>query len=202
METHSTIDDEHDSFVDRDSPLHTENDGVHYDDADIETLEQRIRRLENAVVALSDTSLMESRLLERIRTEIEPHTRAITTQGVLMDGTRALPPAPKAEPVHIDPQSIASHLRKAMRPSSWLVFEILADIKDTFSMYFDSRYRKTVTFSMLLPMLLGMFIVSQFLLSSFIGKFIDIGIALIAYKVLMREVQRYRELIGPLDQHS
>ena len=67
-------------------------------------------------------------------------------------------------------------------------------------MYFDSRYRKTATFQLMLPILLGGFIFSQFLLSSLIGKVVDIFIILLAYKVTIREVERYRELIGPLER--
>ena len=83
MDNHSTIHGTRASasVLDHDVPL----------EDDLETLEQRIRRLENAVAALTDTSLIEARLLERVKSEIEPAARSVA-QGVLLEGTRALPP--------------------------------------------------------------------------------------------------------------
>jgi len=179
-----------------------------------ESLDERIRRLENAIVALADTSLIEARVAERVKTDMEPQLRSLPVKGVLLDAsTRSLPPGTNgtnnAEPNNAMPNMhtmigmaapYLNNLNKTLNPSSWFIVEIMLDVRDVFAMYFDSRYRKTVTFQMLMPMLLGAFIMSQLLLSTLIGKGVDIVLLLIGFKLFSREIHRYRELIRPLDQ--
>src|SRR5262245_51600085 len=69
----------------------------------VEALEQRVRRLEDAMAALQDTQLMEDRVVERVRQRVElHHVEQPRPAGLFVSAARMLMPK-QVEEVPPDP---------------------------------------------------------------------------------------------------
>jgi hypothetical protein len=186
----------------------------------LEALEYRLRRLEDAVAILQDTQMMEDRVAERVRHQLDlkPAPQRDVANLALDAGLRLLPMLPRtAEPpvapqaTVVAPTAVAAPGAVPVAPSSrpaWLVFETINDFRVMMRVFTDPRYRIT-RIGWLLPVGVFAFVLCSHLtvfklffvwnLVPFFGdvidKVIDLFAAFIAFKVLMREVTRYREII-------
>jgi hypothetical protein len=87
--------------------------------------------------------------------------------------------------------------------STWLLMEVFRDFRAIVRMFTDYRYRMTWTARIVLVVAISVAVLSWFLLS---GNFLGVGTAIdrvvlvvvvvVIYKVLSREVERYRELLS------
>jgi hypothetical protein len=173
-------------------------------------LEQRVRRLEDAVATLHDTGPLEERIAERVarRLNCESAAAAQPPSVVFKAGRQLLPAALdllRTKTIEAEQQAAAS-AGNARR--SWLIVDAYAELRTMVRMFLDPRYRPT-RMGLVVPLvLLGMILTSWIwlpgtsilptTLMTIIDKVIDVVLAFVAFKVLSREARRYRELVADL----
>jgi hypothetical protein len=171
--------------------------GPHDDPTDGEALERRVRRLEEAIAAIQDTQLMEDRVVERVieRVEQSPYPPREST-GVIASATRMLMP----KTVDAAPADSATRVDAAR--TAWLVSGVFNDLRWMLRMLTDYRYRMSWTGRIVLITAIVVGIVSWLVISGlpFVGGILDRTIlilaAVITYKTMTREVQRYQDLMA------
>ena len=169
----------------------------------LETLEQRVARLEDAVAALQDTDRIEQRVTERVTRRLSrkaPPVAEPAPADLLVNVGRQLLPAALS--------SIPSGTAAADVPPSgarpWVLFEAYAEARAMVRMFFDRRYRVSWTACIIPVGALIIFLFSWLILGSIpligwlLDKTVDLVLAFVIYKVLGREVQRYRQTIAGL----
>jgi hypothetical protein len=176
-------------------------DGLH-----AQALEERVRRLEEVVAALQDTHALEERVAERVAARVAPASDngVRAKAGLLFEAGRHLLPAavealsePSPPPVAVPAQPAATGLRPP-----WLLFDVYAEARVIVRMYLDPRFRLTWQ-ARLLPLVLLAAIATSWvwlpgtsilpsIVSTLIMKVVDLFLALVLFKVLHREVTRYR----------
>jgi hypothetical protein len=174
----------------------------------VEALRQRIYRLEDAVATLHDTSLLEERLAVRVSERVNGNaTRAPSpTAALIIDaGRHLLPAAIPGIPGETPPMALLvsdSHSRPA-----WFLFDLAAEFRAIFRMFFDPRFRLTwagrlVPLGVLVAIILSAWTLGSIpLVGWLLDRLADVVLIAIAYKVLSREARRYRALVaaaGPL----
>lgn len=92
--------------------------------------------------------------------------------------------------------------RTAKRP--WLVADLLREFGVTVRMYMDPRYRVRRGTQLMVPTLLGLFVATYMFFNHFefaiispvLERLTDIVLAVLLYKVMSREIARYRQSIA------
>jgi hypothetical protein len=168
-------------------------------DESIHTLEARLYRLEQAVAALSDTQLMEDRIVERVAHRTDPHQNGGLFAGaakLLKGGT----PKPDAETPVAGPQPDV--VVEPPAKAGWLLVEFVQEIRAAMRMFADYRYRMTWT-GRIVPLacvilgVLSFFVIRLVpLVGSMLDFVIDFVLIVILYKALSREVARYQSGAG------
>jgi hypothetical protein len=196
----------------------------------IAALEQRVRRLEDALAAVQDTTQLEERVVERI-TKAAPPAQPVAAPVA----TPAPAPAPVAAPDstdllmhagrHLLPAAVgviqaearAADAHAAAAPGArepWLLLDAYAELRAMVRMYVDRRYRMTwvgrtvplvlvialLTSWIWFPGLSAAFTVSQ-LLGLLLMKPVDLVLAYFLIRILGREARRYRETISQLQAY-
>jgi hypothetical protein len=188
-------------------------------------VEERLRRLEEAVALLQDTKRIEEQVLSRIEQKRPAAPVAQVAQAPVARVAQAPvaavagPPRPLSGelamagrvllPAAVGAVRAQSELAQAAPSVSakppWLIFEMAAELRAMFWMFFDRRYQ-VQWFTWLAPILA---IVLAFNAWFFLGgtalfgfghlleKLIDLPIAYTTYKVLQRESLRYRQAFPP-----
>ena len=143
----------------------------------LESLEARVQRLEHAVAALSDTQLMEDRVVERVVQRVAPPTNGGVLAGAarLFKGGR--PTESAADPSPAAGRPAATAPSADTRPG-WLVFEFVDEVRTMLSMWSFFLIR-------LIPLVGG--------IADYI---ITIVLVVILYKSLSREARRYQSGVG------
>ena len=173
-----------------------------------EGLEQRLRRLEEAVAQLQDTRELEERLWERMSgraAENQPASlRESATQVMVEAGRRLLPAAVEmmSQPAVSPPVATPMSQPPVLPRYNWLVWDMYKEVQDTIRMFLDSRYQvswtaRLVPFTALILMLLSGFLPTNNIpiIGMLLEKVLDLVLAFMAYKALSREVHRYREAL-------
>ncbi len=177
-----------------------------------DTIEYRVRRLEDAVAALQDTREIEDRLAERVARRIGRNALQAMqdSAGVIVDaGRRLLPKAievvrppvpPPAEPVPATKTSSVRH--------EWLLIDAYEEARSIYLMYLDRRYRPHLSWSARITPLLLLFAILTswvwvpgtmllwFPLALTVDILVNLLLAYFLYKVLSREARRYREMFS------
>ena len=170
-------------------------------------LEQRVRRLEDAVAQLQDTRQVEDRIVERL-TQQRNEAVVRDSAGMILDaGKRLLPVA--AGMIQSETRTAEAQARGTAAPlrRSWLLFDLMAEARTMVRMFVDPRYRMTWPGRLVLPVL-GILLLATWwelgslsklsfveVIMALLEKVADLVLAFLAYKVLTREVSRYREQI-------
>jgi hypothetical protein len=179
-------------------------------DPRVAALEERVHRLEDVVAGLQDTREMEERVTERVAARVAPArgNGLRDSAGLIIDaGRHLLPAAVEAlrtgaadadPPPQGPPQPAAPPLRE-----SWLLFDVYAEARATLRMFIDPRYRIGWRGRLLPLLLLGAIVTSWIWLpgtailpgfvSALLVKVVDLALAFVLFKILHREVCRYRE---------
>jgi hypothetical protein len=167
-----------------------------------DALEQRVQRLEDAVALLQDTKRLEERIADRLAKRSkrgEPSPGA--TGGLIVDaGQKLLPAALNLIRTHTDQAAPQEGQPSPSPPRSWLLFDAYAEARAMVRMYFDPRYRPTLQAKVLPPVLFLAILTSWFWvpgtsITLIVMKVVDVLMAFLAFKVLSREVRRYRDLV-------
>lgn len=90
----------------------------------------------------------------------------------------------------------------------WLLFDLLREIGTTVRMYMDPRYRVRRSTQLMVPLILGFLVANYFffnllllhipVVTEVVERGVDILLVVLLYKVLMREVARYRQMVAGL----
>jgi hypothetical protein len=170
-----------------------------------EALERRVRRLEDAVAAIQDTQLMEDRVVERVVGRVE-HTGPQPLSGgpgLFVSAARMLlPKTIDALPEDGSVSADGSPPPTAAAQAPWLVMAVLRDLRWIVRMLTDYRYRMSWTGRIVLMAAIVVGFLSWFVLSGLpiVGGIIDrvvlVLLAVVTYKAMSREVQRYQELMA------
>jgi hypothetical protein len=183
-------------------------------------LEERLRRLEDALAQVPDAGQIESRIVERVSQRlgserpipvaqiapapaVAPQTPNLTIPaGMILDvGKRILNSSGNAM---TRPPAMQEHPDAAMMNGvrrTYMFFEMLTEMRAIWCMYTDPRYRMSWGGRMV-PLALALFLLtSSFLVPgaqiSIVGTFIDKLVcaipAFVLFKLLTYEARRYRE---------
>ncbi|HEY1189660.1 MAG TPA: hypothetical protein VGE74_18580 [Gemmata sp.] len=116
---------------------------------------------------------------------------------------RLLPPPVGAILAPPEPQD------PARRP--WLFLQVWAELRLAVQMYFDPRYRISRTAQITFPLVGALFALNYFMFSAWfsiaivspiVERLFDAALAVIAYRVLLRELDRYRTVLDYLARFS
>ena len=173
----------------------------------VEALEQRVRRLEDAVAAIQDTQLMEDRVVERVvqRVEHAPYPPLREAPGLIVSAARmllpktidAVPDGAAAPPAADGTPPAADETRPP-----WLLADVWRELRWMLRMLTDYRYRMSWTGRIVLVAAIVVGVLSWFMVSGLpvVGGVIDrvvlILTAVVTYKAMGREVVRYQELMA------
>jgi hypothetical protein len=181
--------------------------------ADHDELPDRVGRLESEVAELRETI---ARFAELVIGEVKD----------LRQSHAELPPLPPAvvgewpvTAVNVDPpadSTAAPSPTAGTAPTAeappprrpWLLMELLRDFATTIRMYLDPRYRVRRATQMLVPLIIGLFVFNALcfrffilpvpILSPLLEKGVDVVLAILLYKVVNRELVRYRHVMAQL----
>lgn len=165
-------------------------------------MELRLRRLEDAVAALQDTSLLEERVAERVSQRARKAASFAGFRdpaGVVIESSRAMLPPVASLPMST--LSATSPAVAAVAGSAWLPWELWSEVRLAARMVRDSRYSLSPT-GRYGPAVLGVaYLFIWFFTWSvpFIGGLIEraalIAAVLLLYKLMSREVRRYQTMV-------
>jgi hypothetical protein len=177
--------------------------------ADIEQLESRVRRLEDALGSLQDTRPLEERVFERVSARVQEQagTQALQSgAGLLLDAGRLLLPR-AVEAVQNDTPAYRGPVSAPTAGQSWLPLEMFQELRAMWAMFTDYRYRPGWA-ARVVPVGMAILYVFSFifiggtstlgggipLVGWIIDRLLGILLAVVAYKALAREANRYRQL--------
>jgi hypothetical protein len=158
-------------------------------------LAERMHRLEGEVAELRHTM---SELAEILVGDIRERREAASAMSV--------PVSDLPIPASLMPggESTLKAVNALRRP--WLLFDLLREIAATVRMYMDPRYRVRRATQLLVPLLLVLFGLNYLILNytlldipvfrHILERVVEIVLAVLLYKVLMREVARYRQAMA------
>lgn len=162
---------------------------------DADTIADRMHRLEGEVAELRHTL---SELAEIVVGDIRERREAAEAVSAPVPDV-VIPPSlvPGGE-------ATLKVVNAARRP--WLLFDLLREFGSTARMYMDPRYRVRRATQLMVPLILGLLAANYLLFNVLVlqvpivtpvlERAILIVLAVLLYKVLMREVARYRQTIA------
>ena len=120
-----------------------------------------------------------------------------------------VPPADIPDP----PSGAVLHVRAPADPArrQWFVAQLWAEVVLVLRMYVDPRYRISRTAQLVVPGLLLLFVANYFffavwltvpVVSPVAERLFDVALAILLYKVLVRELNRYREVLDYLSRYG
>jgi hypothetical protein len=164
----------------------------------LESLEERVRQLEDTVAAMHDTRLLEERVAERVAERIHgslTHTPS-SAAGILIDAGHHLFPA-TADSTNSEFAYPGTSVDPGPRPP-WLLLEIYEEFRAIYWMFLDPAYRLSWTGRIAPLAILFVLFSSWLFLGSFpwsvIDKVLSLVLIVVLYKVLSREARRYRQM--------
>jgi hypothetical protein len=93
----------------------------------------------------------------------------------------------------------------------WFVVQLLDEIRLAVRMYFDSRYRVSRLFQFMAPLVVGLFALNYFVfsvwfafpvISTILERIGCVVLGVVLYKLLARELVRYREVLDYLARYG
>jgi len=173
-------------------------------------MEDRLHRLEQAIAALQDTKLMEERLLERVMNRVDqapatPQAPPVATlappenhganDAIVGAGMALLPGALRAVSSSLnsatDPRRYDSQRPSLFSAQSWLLLDLVQELRTFGMMMLDYRFRPSWTVKTV-PICCLALVILNFVFLGGIFHLLDIIPTIVAYKTLSREAQRYR----------
>jgi hypothetical protein len=159
-------------------------------------LEQRVRRLEDALAQLQARQAQAPPPAERIRRERPPSATFLLDVGKRLFKPSAPAPPP---PPHVTPPKAAG--APPAEDRRWLLTELWAEGRATIRMFVDPRYRLS-WFGRVVPLLLlaaiatsGIWVLGSSIpiLGPLLTRAVDLALAFVLFKVLGKESRRYRQ---------
>lgn len=118
---------------------------------------------------------------------------------------RLLPPPPPEGAILVPPEPHEAPRR------TWLLLDLWLQVRLAVTMYFDPRYRVSRTAQVAFPLFAALLALNYFLLSAWfsvpvlspvVERLLDAVLAVLAYRVLVRELDRYRAVLDYLARYS
>ncbi len=181
-------------------------------EARVQKLESEVTRLQSQVTDLSELQNKVSTLSETVQEEMK--VLSVNLQQELKEVKESAPSASvagflaKAAAGAVFPTSPVLNLASEANPSgikrTWILSEVLRDLRTVFQMYFDPRYRLRRATQLLVPSIVITLIVtylffnyafSILFISPILERLIEMILAVFLYKVLSQEISRYREAV-------
>ena len=170
-------------------------------------LEQRVRRLEDAVATLQDTCPLEERVVERVSRRLNRPTQALQESGGVLNTRRQLLPA-ALDLIRTKADDAQRRAPSGLPGRAWLFFDAYAELRTMVRMFLDPRYRPTWP-ARVIPLALLVLILTSWIwlpvpsilgttILTLLDKMVDVALAFLAFKILSREARRYRELVTDL----
>jgi hypothetical protein len=164
----------------------------------LESLEQRVHRLEDAVAAMQDTRLLEERVAQRVKERVNGNLseRPPSAAGIIIEAGRHLfPTTAESSGGELTYQQELGTPEPGPRPP-WLLLEIYDELRAMYWMFIDPSYRLSWT-GRLAPIAILFFLFSCWLffggfLWGLFDKIVGLLLIVLLYKVLSREASRYR----------
>lgn len=160
----------------------------------VHRLEDEISDLRDTIARFADLMIGEVKDLRKSHGELPVFPPSIEGE---LPVTATKPSSDEVVPVPVESTT--------RRP--WLLIELLRDFGATFNMYLDPRYRVRRATQVMVPVILVLFAVNCFffrhvftveIVSSALEKIIDVILAVLLYKVVYREIVRYRQVLAQL----
>jgi hypothetical protein len=174
-----------------------------------EQVEERLHRLEQAIAAMQDTKLMEERLLERMKGQLEsspaaaappmativPPENHAANDMLVNAGMTLLPGALRAVSSGInsatDPRNYHSQRPSMFSAQSWLLLDVIQELRTFGMMLLDFRFHPSWTVKTV-PVCCLVLLILNFIFLGGIFHLFDVIPIVIGYKALSREAARYR----------
>jgi hypothetical protein len=166
----------------------------------LETVADRLQRLEKQLASLQDPAIIEQQVTNRVMTRLQQEAPKTAYPEGLSSGLGASIPAARL--------MLAAAGVTGEGKGFWSHFAFLSELQTMLRMYFDPRYRVSRVAQFAVPgivicMVLNYFFFNQLMLTFWIitptlERIVLIGLAVGLYKVLSREVVRYREVLAYL----
>lgn len=178
-------------------------------------LEERVRKVELAVAERGNPVLSEDQVAERVLTKLS--TAATLNQPpegsdrvlVLASTHDDPPPPPKGAVLH-PPETVIDPTHR-----TWFLAQLFAEFRLMVHMYFDPRYRISRTTQFALPGLALVIVLNYILFATWFNipllgpllgpiaeRVLDLLLCVLGYKLLIRELQRYRDVLSYLSRYS
>jgi hypothetical protein len=183
--------------------------GSHSPERQVE-LEERVRKLETALAERGTPALMEETVADRVIAKLSaaasPHSPVGSDRVLVLASTHDAPPPPPKGAVLRPPQTSTDLGRH-----TWFLSQLGAEIRLAVHMYFDPRYRISRTTQFALPgialiLLFNYFFFTMWASIAFVSPFaerlLDVVFCVIGYKLLTRELGRYREVLDYLSRYG
>ncbi|MFN4259265.1 MAG: hypothetical protein ACK4RK_08190 [Gemmataceae bacterium] len=181
----------------------------------LEALEDRVRRLEDAVASVQDTHALEERVVARVAARVARSVAVVTPDSQPLDavveaGRHLLPLALESARIQVQTIETPPQPAPAPRPArgiwSWLPLEMLREMQAILRMFVDPHYRLS-WYARLIPLVLVVAILTSSFWVPFTSipifgtlwdKTINLVLAFFLFKILMHEARRYRETFPTL----
>lgn len=158
-------------------------------------LSDRMRHLEGEVAELRHTL---SELAEIVVGDIKDRREAAVAFSTPM------PDLPIPASLVPGGQATMGAVNALRRP--WLLIDLLREVGTTLRMYMDPRYRVRRSTQLMVPLLFGLLIANYFffnllmvhipVVTEIVERLVIIVLAVLLYKVIAREVARYRQVVA------
>jgi hypothetical protein len=143
----------------------------------------------------------------------EPDDRPTRPRAVRRPTELALVPVGAETTVPEPPVGAVLHPQAPADPArrGWLLAQLWAEIALVPRMYLDARYRVSRTAQLLVPAILVAFVLNYFLfafwfavpvLSPILERLLDVVLGITLYKLVTRELARYREVLDYLTRYG
>lgn len=141
---------------------------------------------------------------EPVETESAPAAQDVNAQPAILPLVRLLPPPPAG--IILTPPEPAEPPRRA-----WFFGQLWAEFKLALRMYLDPRYRVSRTAQLTFPAVAVLLVLNYFVFSLWVAipffspiaeRLLVVVLVLLAYRVLTRELDRYRTVLEYLAQYG
>ncbi len=133
-----------------------------------------------------------------------PEAPEAAPRGAILPLVRLLPPPP--EGAILAPPEPHEPVRRG-----WFFGQLWADMRLAAQMYFDPRYRVSRTAQVAFPLFAALLVLNYFLFSVWFSiavvspvaeRLLDVVLVVLAYRVLVRELDRYRAVLDYLAKYT
>src|SRR5438552_566703 len=161
----------------------------------VDSLENRVARLEGAVAALQDTRALEERVAQRVSERLQPAVAAEAERLAAAErrnsATTVMAAAEKVMRAVATPAA-------PLLPRQPLLVDLYLEAVAIFRMFFDLRYRVAWTTRILVVLLLPAILTSHWwvpfapvpVIGGLLDKLVDLLLAFVMFKALSREARR------------